>query len=84
MGTITGTAVGYAITTTRHERVRHTSTALASLTSSAGGVSLAFAFITILGATGAITIALRLIGVDLRLAVAVRSVRCPRTLGCLG
>lgn len=57
--------MGYAISNTRHERVRHTSTALASLTSSSGGVSLAFAFITVLGATGAITIALRLLGIDL-------------------
>lgn len=65
VGTIVGTAVGYAISGTHHERVRHTSTALASLTSASGGVSLAFAFITVLGATGAITIALRLVGIDL-------------------
>lgn len=65
VGTVIGTAVGYVITATRHERVRHGATALASLTSSSGGVSLAFAFITVLGATGAITIALRLVGIDL-------------------
>jgi putative spermidine/putrescine transport system permease protein len=65
IGTVVGTAVGYAVSTTRHERVRHTSTALASLTSSSGGVALAFAFITVLGATGAITIALRGLGIDL-------------------
>jgi putative spermidine/putrescine transport system permease protein len=65
IGTIVGTAVGYAVSTTHHERVRHTSTALASLTSSSGGVALAFAFITVLGATGAITIALRGLGIDL-------------------
>ena len=53
IGTIVGTAVGYAVSNTHHERVRHTSTALASLTSSSGGVALAFAFITVLGATGA-------------------------------
>jgi len=73
VGTIVGTAVGYAISTTRHERVRHTSTALASLTSSSGGVSLAFAFITVLGATGAITIALRLVGIDLYSAFSLYS-----------
>lgn len=73
VGTIVGTAVGYAISTTRHERVRHTSTALASLTSSSGGVALAFAFITVLGATGAITIALRLIGIDLYSAFSLYS-----------
>jgi putative spermidine/putrescine transport system permease protein len=65
IGTIVGTAVGYAISASHHERVRHTSTALASLTSASGGVSLAFAFITVLGATGAITIALRMLGIDL-------------------
>ena len=65
VGTTVGTVVGYAISATHHERVRHTSTALASLTSASGGVALAFAFITVLGATGAITTALRLVGIDL-------------------
>jgi putative spermidine/putrescine transport system permease protein len=65
LGAVIGTAVGYAITRTRHDRVRRGLVALASLSSNAGGVSLGFAFITILGSAGMITILLREFGIDL-------------------
>ena len=65
IGAVAGTAIGYAIVATRHERLRNASVALANVTSNAGGISLAFAYITVLGSTGAITIALKLIGIDL-------------------
>jgi putative spermidine/putrescine transport system permease protein len=65
LGAVLGTAIGYAITRTRHDRVRRALVALASLSSNAGGISLGFAFITILGAAGMITILLRQFGIDL-------------------
>jgi putative spermidine/putrescine transport system permease protein len=65
IGAVAGTAIGYAIVATHHERLRNGLVALANVTSNAGGISLAFAYITVLGSTGAITIALRLIGIDL-------------------
>ena len=64
-GAIIGTAIGYAITRTRRPRVRRALTALATVSSNAGGISLGFAFITILGAAGMITILLRTFGIDL-------------------
>ncbi|HVL52715.1 MAG TPA: ABC transporter permease subunit [Vitreimonas sp.] len=73
IGAIGGTAVGYAITATRHERLRNGLTALANVTANAGGITLAFAFITVLGSTGAITIALRLLGIDLYSAFSLYS-----------
>jgi putative spermidine/putrescine transport system permease protein len=65
LGAILGTAIGYAITRTRRDRVRRALVALASLSSNAGGISLGFAFITILGSAGMITILLRQFGIDL-------------------
>lgn len=65
LGAVIGTAIGYAITRTSHGRVRRGLIALASISSNAGGVSLGFAFITILGAAGMITILLRTFGIDL-------------------
>ena len=65
LGAVIGTAVGYAITRTKRGRVRRALIALASISSNAGGVSLGFAFITILGAAGMITILLRTFGIDL-------------------
>lgn len=65
VGAIAGTAIGYAITTTRNQRIRDGATALANVTSASGGVGLAFAFIILLGVSGAITIALKSVGVDL-------------------
>ena len=56
LGAVLGTAIGYAITRTRHDRIRRSLVALASLSSNAGGISLGFAFITIL---------LRQFGIDL-------------------
>lgn len=64
-GAIIGTAIGYAITRTKRPRVRRALTALATVSSNAGGISLGFAFITILGAAGMITILLRTFGIDL-------------------
>jgi putative spermidine/putrescine transport system permease protein len=65
VGAVIGTAVGYIITTTRHERVRHAATALANVSSASGGVGLAFAFIVLLGASGAITTLFAIAGVNL-------------------
>jgi putative spermidine/putrescine transport system permease protein len=65
LGALIGTAVGYAITRTNHDRVRRALVALASLSSNAGGISLGFAFITILGSAGMITILLRQFGINL-------------------
>ena len=65
LGALIGTAIGYAITRTRHGRVRRALIALSSISSNAGGISLGFAFITILGAAGMITILLRTFGIDL-------------------
>lgn len=64
-GAIIGTAIGYAITRTKRPRARRALTALATVSANAGGVSLGFAFITILGAAGMITILLRTFGIDL-------------------
>ena len=65
LGAVIGTAIGYAITRTRRDRVRRALVTLASLSSNAGGVSLGFAFITILGSAGMITILLKTFGIDL-------------------
>lgn len=65
IGAVVGTALGYGLTVTRHARIREALIALSNVTSDAGGVALAFGFITILGATGAITVAFGLLGVDL-------------------
>jgi putative spermidine/putrescine transport system permease protein len=65
LGAVLGTAIGYALTRTRHDRIRRSLVALASLSSNAGGISLGFAFITILGSAGMITILLRQFGIDL-------------------
>jgi putative spermidine/putrescine transport system permease protein len=74
LGAVLGTAIGYAITRTRHDRVRRALVALASLSSNAGGISLGFAFITILGAAGMITILLRQFGIDLLSFFSISSV----------
>ena len=65
LGAVVGTAVGYAITRTNRGRVRRSLIALATVSSNAGGISLGFAFITVLGAAGMITILLRTFGIDL-------------------
>ena len=65
LGAVLGTIIGYAITRTRRARVRQALTTLASISSNAGGISLGFAFITILGSAGMITILLRTFGLDL-------------------
>ncbi|HXG40969.1 MAG TPA: ABC transporter permease subunit [Candidatus Limnocylindrales bacterium] len=65
IGALFGTAIGYAILTTRRRGVAEALTALANIASNAGGISLAFAFITVLGSTGALTIALRQLGIEL-------------------
>ena len=64
-GAVIGTAIGYAITRTTRPRVRRALTALATVSSNAGGISLGFAFITILGSAGMITILMRTFGIDL-------------------
>ncbi|HET7029448.1 MAG TPA: hypothetical protein VFI34_02970 [Candidatus Limnocylindrales bacterium] len=74
LGAILGTAVGYAVTRTRHDRIRRALVALASLSSNAGGISLGFAFITILGSAGMITILLRQFGIDLMSFFSIYSV----------
>ena len=74
LGAILGTAIGYAITRTRRNRVRRALVALASLSSNAGGISLGFAFITILGSAGMITILLRQFGIDLMSFFSIYSV----------
>ena len=53
------------LTRTKRGRVRRALIALSSISSNAGGISLGFAFITILGAAGMITILLRTLGIDL-------------------
>ncbi len=65
LGAVIGTAIGYAMMRTRRLRIRSALIALASISSNAGGVSLGFAFITILGQAGMLTILLRAFGIDL-------------------
>jgi len=65
VGAVVGTAVGYGLSTTRHQRLRGALVALANVTSNAGGITLAFAFITVIGVAGGLTVALRLVGIDL-------------------
>jgi putative spermidine/putrescine transport system permease protein len=65
LGAVLGTAIGYAVTRTSHDRVRRALITLASLSSNAGGISLGFAFITILGSAGMITILVKQFGIDL-------------------
>ena len=65
LGAVIGTAIGYAITRTKRARVRQALVTLASISSNAGGISLGFAFITILGSAGMITIFVRTFGIDL-------------------
>lgn len=74
LGAGIGTAIGYAITRTRRQRVRSALIALASISSNAGGISLGFAFITILGQAGMITILLRTLGIDLMSFFSIYSV----------
>lgn len=65
IGAIAGTAIGYGLTATRHARIRGGLIALANVTANSGGITLAFAFITVIGITGGLTIALKIVGVDL-------------------
>lgn len=74
LGAVFGTVIGYAMMRTRHGAVRGGLIALASLSSNAGGVALGFAFITILGAAGMITILLRTFGIDLMSFFSIYSV----------
>jgi putative spermidine/putrescine transport system permease protein len=74
LGAVIGTAIGYAITRTKRARVQRALIALASISSNAGGISLGFAFITILGSAGMITILLRTLGIDLMSFFSIYSV----------
>lgn len=74
LGAIIGTITGYAIMRTRRRRVRSALITLASISSNAGGISLGFAFITILGQAGMITILLRSFGIDLMSIFSIYSV----------
>jgi putative spermidine/putrescine transport system permease protein len=65
IGAIVGTAIGYALTATRHDRLRGALIALSNVTANSGGITLAFSFITVIGVTGGLTTALKLIGIDL-------------------
>ena len=65
LGGIIGTALGYAITRTHRTGVRRALFTLATISANAGGISLGFAFITVLGAAGMITTLLRVFGIDL-------------------
>ncbi|HET7028238.1 MAG TPA: ABC transporter permease subunit [Candidatus Limnocylindrales bacterium] len=65
LGAVLGTAIGYGMMRTSRTRIRSALIALASISSNAGGVGLGFAFITILGSAGMITILLRSFGIDL-------------------
>jgi putative spermidine/putrescine transport system permease protein len=65
IGAIAGTAIGYGLTATRHGRLRGALVALANVTANSGGITLAFAFITVVGITGGLTIALKAIGINL-------------------
>src|SRR6476661_6609734 len=62
---VVSTALGYAITRTRRTGVRRALFTLATISANAGGISLGFAFITVLGAAGMITILLKVFGIDL-------------------
>ena len=74
LGGIIGTALGYAITRTRRTGVRRALFTLATISANAGGISLGFAFITVLGAAGMITILLRVFGIDLLSVFSIYSV----------
>jgi putative spermidine/putrescine transport system permease protein len=74
IGAVLGTAIGYAIMRTRRPKVRRALIALSTISSNAGGISLGFAFITILGAAGMITILLRTFGIDLLSVFSIYSV----------
>ena len=74
LGALIGTAIGYALTRTRHGRIRGPLIGLASLSANAGGISLGFAFITILGSAGMITILLRQFGINLMSFFSIYSV----------
>lgn len=74
LGALLGTMIGYAMMQTRRSRVRSALIALASISSNAGGISLGFAFITILGQAGMITILLRNLGIDLMSFFSIYSV----------
>ncbi len=65
LGVVGGTAVAYAIITSRRRVVRDTLTALADVTANFGGAPLAFAFIITLGSTGVVTLLLKAAGVSL-------------------
>jgi putative spermidine/putrescine transport system permease protein len=64
-GITLGTAVAYAIITSRRASVRHGLTALADVTANFGGAPLAFAFIITLGSSGVVTLLLRSVGIHL-------------------
>jgi putative spermidine/putrescine transport system permease protein len=65
IGAALGTVLGYALFSTAHRRLRRGLIALANISANSGGVSLGFAFVTVLGATGAVTVLLRTLGIDL-------------------
>jgi putative spermidine/putrescine transport system permease protein len=58
LGTILGTAIGYAIYNMRSPRVRELIITLCDVTSNFSGAPLAFAFMVVLGSNGVITMAL--------------------------
>jgi putative spermidine/putrescine transport system permease protein len=65
LGVVGGTAVAYAIVSSRRRVVRDTLTALADVTANFGGAPLAFAFIITLGSTGVVTLLLKGAGISL-------------------
>lgn len=74
IGAIAGTAIGYGLTVTRHGRLRGALVALANVTANSGGITLAFAFITVVGITGGLTIALKAIGINLYSVFSIYSI----------
>jgi putative spermidine/putrescine transport system permease protein len=74
IGAIAGTAIGYGLTATRHGRLRGGLVALANVTANSGGITLAFAFITVVGITGGLTIALKAVGIDLYSVFSIYSI----------
>lgn len=65
LGAVIGLALAYGITKDAGPRLRPVLLALATIGANAGGLSLGFAFITILGRAGMLTLALKAIGLDL-------------------
>jgi putative spermidine/putrescine transport system permease protein len=66
VGAVAGTAIAYAVVVLERPRwLRSTAVAFAGVAANLGGIPLAFAFITVLGNQGLLTIALRDHGIEL-------------------